>query len=208
MAGPIEIFFDFASPYAYFGIGRLGSLAERHGRKASLHPILLWAVRKSLGMASPMDDAAKFDYLKRDMERSSRFYDLPYRMPDAFPISTHLAARIFYALEATDPLKSGPFVRSVFDAYFNANQDISDAAVLTRIGEKYGLGRKQLRAMMNNDGARAALTSANENAAARGVWGSPYVFVDGEAFFGIDRLPQIEWHLAGANGTVSQEHRP
>lgn len=196
MSDAIEIFFDFASPYAYFSLDRLEALARRHGRTVTLRPILLWAVRKSFAMAPPMDDAPKGAYLIADMERSARFFGMPYRHPDAFPISTHLAARGYYELAAVAPTKARSFVQSVFEAYFVENRDISDEAVLADAGSRLGLNPRILAAMTAGDEARAALVAANDEAAARSVWGSPFVFADGEAFFGADRLPQIEWHLA------------
>ncbi|MEX3009592.1 2-hydroxychromene-2-carboxylate isomerase [Hoeflea sp. TYP-13] len=200
----IEVYFDFVSPYAYFSLNRLDALAARHGLQVSYRPILLWAVRRALKMSPPMDDEPKGTYLLDDMARSARFFGLPYRMPDAFPISTHLAARAYYGLAAIDPLRLRPFMHSVFDAYFTQNQDISDEDVLRKIGGHYGLDPETLTELMTGDGPREALVLANDDAVARGVWGSPFVFIDDEAFFGADRLPQIEWHLASRGQGAEQ----
>ncbi len=198
MTEMIEVYFDFASPYAYFALPTLEALAQESGRPLVRKPLLLWAVLKELSLPVPLAAPAKGDYLLRDMERSARFFGLPYRQPERFPLSSHLAARAWYGLQAA----GGPadaFCRAVFEAYFVEGRDIGEAAVLQEIGTSLGLAPALLNDAMTAAGSKAALSGCVAEAAARGVWGSPFVFLGEEPFFGADRLPQIAWRLRQAS---------
>lgn len=186
---PIEFFFDFASPYAYFAADRLAQIAARHGRAVRWRPILLWTVLKTLGLPPPMETQAKGDYLHLDMARSARFHARPFRFPTHFPTSAHLPARAFYWLEARDQARAEAFIRQVFTAFFVDDIDLRDTGAVARLA---GIEEAQLK----DEAAARALREAGQEAGERGVHGSPFIFVDGEPFFGADRLPQIEWRLA------------
>jgi len=194
MADAIEIYFDFASPYAYFALPRLEALAEETGRSLRRKPVILWAVLKALSLPAPLEAEAKRGYLLHDMARSARFYGLPYRQPKRFPLPSHLAARAWYGLQ-DDPARADAFCRAVFTAYFVEGLDIAEAEVLQGIGARQGLSDGRLRTAMTAEASKAALEVTVAEAVGRGVWGSPFVFLDGEAFFGADRLPQIAWTL-------------
>ncbi|RJF87223.1 2-hydroxychromene-2-carboxylate isomerase [Oleomonas cavernae] len=187
---PIEFFFDFASPYAYFAAQGLEEIAARHGRTVRWRPILLWTVLRSLGLPPPMESKAKGDYMRLDMDRSARFHGRRFRFPTNFPTSAHLPARAFYWLEAQDPEAAKAFARKAFTAFFVDDIDFKDAAAVAGIGVD--------ETALKDEAATQALRAAGLEAESRGVYGSPFIFVDGEPFFGADRLPQIEWRLATA----------
>lgn len=190
----VDLYFDFASPYAYFAHRALGELAARHGLLLRRRPVLLWAVLKDLGMPPPMQQPAKKQYLERDMRRSAEFFGLPFSLPPRFPVSSHAPARVYYAIEAQWPGQCGEFTERVFRAYFTEGRDIADAAVLAGIAAGLGVPAEAVHQAVAAESCKAALRQANDEAASRGVWGSPYWFWGEEAFFGADRVAQFE-HL-------------
>ncbi len=195
MSAPITCWFDFASPYAYVARAALGAVAARHGRPVAWRPVLLWAVLKAQNIAPPADSPAKWTYLLNDMARSAAFFGVPYRQP-ALPVSTHLAARLFHALTARSPALAEPLIDAIFQAFMAEGRPISDPEVLLGITAALGIARADAAEAMNGATGRTALAAAVEEAIAAGVIGSPFIVIDGEAFFGADRLPQIEWRLA------------
>jgi 2-hydroxychromene-2-carboxylate isomerase len=199
MTEPITLWFDFASPYAYFALDRLERLAEAHDRTIVWRPMLLWAALKAQGVAPPMDSAAKRNYFLADMARSAAFHGVVYRPPSRFPASSHRPARLFYAFE--DARAARAFGRDVFRAYFEADADLSDAETVVALAERHGFRPEAARAAMDGEIARRRLAEANEAAVAAGVCGSPWIEADGEAFFGADRLPQLAWRLSGARSS-------
>lgn len=192
MSAAIDFWFDFSSPYAYMMSERIDALAAKHGRKVKWRPFLLGAVFKHTGSVPMPSQPLKGEYSKNDLLRSARFLGLPCRMPDAFPISTHQACRVFYWLESRNPQLAHDFAQAVFRAYFTENRDISQVDVLQDIGEKLGIERDAVVAATGDDAVKNHLREVCEAAIAGGVFGAPYVVIDGEPFWGVDRLPQIE----------------
>lgn len=196
MAEPIRFYFDFASPYAYFALDRVERLAIAHRRTVEWRPVLLWAVLKAHAIAAPLDAPAKRDYFLTDMPRSAAFYGVDYRQPETLGRSTHRAARLYYALAHRAPDIARGFGRAVFSAFFAEGVDISREDELVRIAAGLGVEANVGLEAMNGDIGRTRLAAAVEAAIADQVTGSPFFIVDGERFFGVDRLPQIEWRLS------------
>lgn len=198
MKADIDFWFDFASPYAWFMSEPLEQLAQQHGRRVRWRPVLLWTVLKQHGMPAPLENDVKRRYMIHDIERSARYFGhADFRMPEPFPMSSHLPARAYLQLAADGDTRALPFARAVFRAYFTHNADLRDPEALLAIGAEAGLDAAWLREALNGERGKTLLREAGEAAAAAGVWGSPYVIVDGEAYFGADRLPQIQSQLQG-----------
>lgn len=197
-AASVEFWFDFGSPYGYLMAERIDALAAAHGRRVQWRPMLLFAVLRQLGMPPPLAHAPKHDYLLLDIERSARQLRLPYRHPSRFPLITPLPGRMFHALAARDPAAAVAFARDALRAAFREDAALDDADLVARLAARHDpRDAAQLREAAAAEPARRALADAVAEAAARQVFGSPFVHIDGEPFFGADRLPQIEARLAG-----------
>ena len=196
MSEPIQFHFDFSSPYGYLGAETIEALATRHGRSVDWHPFLLGVVFKSTGAQPLTKVPIKGDYAKRDMPRSARFHGVPFRMPPKFPIATQAPARIVLWQRARDATRVGALVRALYRAYFVDGRDIGDPDVAADVAGELGLDRAAARAAVDDPAVKDALRNEVETAIAKGVFGSPFVFVDGEPFWGIDRFEQIERWLA------------
>lgn len=198
MPAPIRFYFDFASPYAWFAVPGLTRLAAEAGRAVEWRPVLLWALLKAQGLPPPMETAAKRAYMLKDMERSAAFLGVPFVPPEEMAISTHLAARLFYTLAEEAPERAEAFARAVFSAHLAERRRITDPAVLAQIASAHGLAPDAAAAAMGAPEAKASLAQAVDEAAADGACGSPFFVLDGEGFFGADRLPQMAWRLTAA----------
>ncbi|HWS12539.1 MAG TPA: 2-hydroxychromene-2-carboxylate isomerase [Rhodocyclaceae bacterium] len=192
MDAPLDFYFDFSSPYGYLASELIDDLAARHGRRVAWHPILLGAVFRQTGSAPLTEIPLKGDYSKRDFARSARFLGIPFRMPTRFPLATQNAARAFLWLQDRDPARARDLAHALYRACFAEDIDISDTARLLVIADSLGLDKAALAAAVADPAIKDRLRAANDAAIARGVFGSPFVFVDGEPFWGVDRLPQID----------------
>jgi 2-hydroxychromene-2-carboxylate isomerase len=192
MPAPIEIYFDFSSPYSYLLSEQIEAIATKYGRSVKYKPTLLGAVFKVSGMGPLTEVPLKGAYSKHDFARSARFANVKFQMPDPFPIATVNAARALLWLQSTGSAKSVSFVHQAFRAYFMHNRNINDPAVLGEIAEELGIDPKALVAATQDPAIKDKLKAAVDESIARGVCGAPFVFVDGEPFWGNDRLPQIE----------------
>jgi 2-hydroxychromene-2-carboxylate isomerase len=196
MAAPVDFYFDFASPYGYMASTVIDALAAKHGREVVWRPILLGAVFKVTGGVPLPMVPLKGDYSKRDFIRSAGFYGIPYRLPTVFPISSQAPARAFYWLDAKDPARAKALVSALYRAYFVDDVNISNPADTIAVSAKFGLDAAEVEAAINDPAIKDRLKAEVEKAIARGVFGSPYIVVDGEPFWGMDRLDQVEKWLA------------
>ena len=192
MSQPLLFYFDFSSPYSYLASERIDALAERFGRQVQWRPVLLGAIAKSLGTATLTSQPGQADYSVRDFARSARFMDIPYRHPAVFPISTVGAARAYYWLHGQDCARARRFAHEVFRAYFAAGRDVSAVGVVCELAAKVGADGTAVEAGMNDPAIKERLRAETETALTAGVFGVPWIVVDNEAFWGADRLPQIE----------------
>lgn len=197
MAGPIHFYFDFASPYAYCAAGEIEKIGKEFGRAVEWRPILMWAVLKAHGIAPPMDVPAKRAYFLKDMQRSAAFFGLAYRHPSKLPLSSHLAARLFHATAENDPRLAIALAHRLLSAFFAEQRDISDEVTLAGLAAEVGIPVDAAADGMKGAIGRSLLETAVREAISAGVVGSPYFLVDGEGFFGADRLPQLRWFLGG-----------
>jgi 2-hydroxychromene-2-carboxylate isomerase len=196
MDAPLDFYFDFSSPYGYLASELIDDLAARYGRRVAWHPILLGVVFRQTGGAPLTEIPLKGEYSKRDFARSARFLGIPFRMPTRFPLATQNAARAFLWLQDRDPTRARDFAHALYRALFAEDIDISDTARLLAIAGSMGIEAADLGGAMADPAIKDRLRAANDAAMARGVFGSPFVFVDDEPFWGVDRLPQIERWLA------------
>ena len=200
MSAPIEFYFDFSSPYGYLAAQKIDALAAKYGRAADWRPMLLGVAFKQTGGAPLTAIPLKGDYSKRDMLRSARYHGVDdFRMPSVFPISTHAAARITLWTKARDPALSARVAKALYRGYFAEDRDISNADIAAEIAGDAGVDRAGARASVDDVAIKDVLKREVDGAIARGVFGSPFVFVDGEPFWGLDRFDQVErWLATGA----------
>jgi len=196
MAGPVLFHFDFSSPYGYLAAQRIDALAARHGRTVDWRPMLLGVAFRQTGMAPLTAVPLKGDYSTRDFARSARFHGVEFRMPSRFPVPSQAPGRLVTWLKATQPAAAIPVAKALYRAYFVDDRDISDADVAADVAAASGVDRAAARAAMDDPKVKDAFRRDVDEALARGVFGSPYIVVDGEPFWGVDRLDQVDRWLA------------
>lgn len=196
MSAPIEFHFDFSSPYGYLASTRIDALAAKYGREVLWKPILLGATFKVTGLPSLPTIPLKGQYSFRDFERSARFHGVPYQQPAVFPIATLSPLRAFYWADARDPAQAKVLAAALLKAYFVHGVNISIPADTIAVAASLGHDATEVEAALADPVIKEKVKSAVDAAIAHGVFGSPFVFVDGEPFWGIDRFDQVERWLA------------
>lgn len=86
-------------------------------------------------------------------------------------------------------------------------KDISAEETVVDIAGRLGIDRDRVLAGINGGTGQTKLAAMVDQAVAEGVVGSPYFVVDGEGFFGADRLPQVEWRLKQPSYVRNQLHQ-
>jgi len=196
MSAPIEFYFDFSSPYSYLASEQIEPLGARYGRVVDYRPVLLGATFKVSGLQPLVDVPLKGEYSKRDFDRSARFAAVPFVLPQPFPIATVGAARAYLWLKDSDPQRATAFLHAAFRAYFVRGRNLSENPVLMDVLRQVGVDPEPALQAIQQPAIKEQLRAQVDAAVARGVFGAPFLFVDGEPFWGHDRLPQIERWLA------------
>lgn len=195
-ASPIEFFFDFSSPYGYLAAHRIEEVGKAFGREILWRPILLGAVFKATGQTPLVSQPLRGPYHKHDLLRTARRQKLPFCFPADFPMATIAAARAFYALEAGSPQDAKKLALGLFDAAFAQGINISARETVLDVAEKAGLDRSTVAAGIEDAAVKQRLKDETDGAIGRNIFGSPFFVVDGEMFWGNDRIPDLKDWLA------------
>lgn len=196
MANPIEFYFDFSSPYGYFASEKIDALATKHGREVMWRPFLLGVAFKTTGGAPLPSIPLKGAYHLRDMLRTAKHLNVAYRHPSVFPISSVSPCRAFYWLDAKDPKRARELAKALYHAYFVDDVDISSVENTLAVCAKFGLKADEVRVGIGDQAVKDRTRVEVDKAIALGAFGSPYIVVDGEPFWGSDRLEQLDKWLA------------
>lgn len=189
---PIDFYFDFSSPYGYLAATRINAIGAKYQRRVKWRPILLGPAFKASGNAPLVAQPLKGAYSTRDFARTARYMGVPYQQPDPFPIATHQAARVFYWLDDQDPLKAHRFAMTCFATYFAEGIDISSIEKVVELAGRVGADTAAVTNALGDAAVKERLKREVDAAIAAGVFGSPYIVVDGEPFWGSDRLDQVQ----------------
>ena len=186
----LEVFWDFSSPFAYLAAMQVDAIAQRAGAKIVWHPLLLGGLFRSIGTPEvPLAtfSEAKQRYVLADLHRWAALYRLPFRFPSRFPTHSLKALRLYLALPEE---RRAHYREATFRACWADDRDITDDHVLAECVGDEAIAREAL-SRAGSDEVKAALRASTESAAARGVFGVPTFIVDGEVFWGQDRLELV-----------------
>jgi 2-hydroxychromene-2-carboxylate isomerase len=192
LRAPVDVYFDYSSPFAYLGCHRAEQLLGDHAR---WHPMLLGAVFKQVGTADVplfLQSEAKRRHTAKDLERQAADVGAAYRFPTRFPMRSVLALRVTIAAKAHLPGGPRRLIHALFRAYWAEDRDISDPAEIARICAEQGLDGEALLAAANEQTAKDELFASTSAAVEAGVFGAPTFVVHTQAgpelFWGGDRL--------------------
>lgn len=197
----LEFYFDCSSPWTYLAFTRVHDVAVRTGATIDWKPILVGGVFNAVNTgvyerrAKP--EPRQRDYYNKDMQDWARLVDVKIAWPPkVFPVNAVKAMRGAY--HALDAGKLVPYAKAVFEAYWGDDRDISDPAVLAACAAAAGLDVSAFGASLDDPKNKERLRAATDELIARGGFGSPTMFIDGDMYFGNDRLPLVEAALMKA----------
>ncbi|MEI4505759.1 DsbA family protein [Sphingopyxis sp. CCNWLW253] len=127
----------------------------------------------------------------------ARLAGVPMNFPSQWhPAKSITAMRFCCALEE-DQAALVRFARGAFTSYFDRQENLDDPAVLAAVADAEGLDGAALAVAAGSDAVKARLRANTDEVIARGGYGSPTIFVDGDdMYFGNDQLPLVEAALA------------
>ena len=191
MSKTLEFYFDFGSPTAYLAYCRLGQLANQYGLTIHYKPMLLGGVFKAAANTSPITVPAKGKYmLEQDLPRFARRYDVPLNVNPHFPINTLNLMR--GAIAAAELNCLDDYLQTVFKAMWVDGKNMGEIDIVAAVLQEASLDAEGIINRSQTPEVKAELISNTEAAAARGVFGTPTMFMDNAMYFGQDRLDFVE----------------
>jgi len=196
MADAIDFYFSFGSPPGYFASTRIDALAAAHGRSVRWHPIDLREIFAEEGLKPTIAYPKKGAYHLRDWRRTADRHGIPFSgRPEVTTSPSLPAAMVFYRLaDRHGDAVAEDFAKRTLHAFFVDHRPIGGADVLTELATAAG-GAADDVALDDADGV-TRVAAESRRAGEAGVFGSPFVIVDGEPFWGFDRFDQLERWLA------------
>lgn len=191
MTKTVEFYFDVGSPTAYLAHKRLQQLQAQYGCEILYRPILLGGLFKATGNSSPISVPAKGHYMMAlDLPRYAALYDVPLNNNSHFPINTLNLMR--GAVAAINSDYFADYIDTVFNAIWVDGKNMADIDVVTEVLGSAELNVNVILASTQDPDVKATLIQNTEVAVQRGLFGAPTLFVEGEMFFGQDRLQFVE----------------
>ncbi|MBL4717332.1 MAG: 2-hydroxychromene-2-carboxylate isomerase [Erythrobacter sp.] len=200
MTKTLEYIFDLAAPNGYLAWYPLKQIIVRTGAQLVVTPVFLGGMHKLTGNAPPMmrdaDVKGKVPYAALEFQRFLDRHGMDqFRMHPALPFNSILLQRVLVA--ASDEAERQALVETLLPAVWERNIDCGDAEVVGAELAAAGFDAERLLTATQDPGVKAKLAANTEAAVARGAFGIPTFFVDGEMWFGKERLEQIEAYLGG-----------
>ena len=196
MSKSVEFFFDVGSPTTYLAWTQLPAIARETGAQIVWRPMLLGGVFKATGNASPVTVPAKGRWMGGDIARFAKRYGVPFAFNPHFPVNTLALMRGAAGLQLRQPQRLEAYLNAVFRAMWVDAVNLDEAAQVARVLGAAGFDADAFAGLAGDPEVQAALMATTEDAVARGVFGAPSLFVDGELFFGQDRLDFVREALA------------
>ena len=192
MANTIIFYWDFTSPYAYIGANLIDAVAAKHGRAVDWRPVSIGHLWKAIPDRAPIPKQ-KMDHMMHDWTRSAKFAGLPIvSKPDPFPTDAKLPRLLFYRLKAQDKDKAVAFAKAAFRQYWGEGRDVATPEQLAGLLKSLGIAEAEIAAAAEDGAARQQVLDATAEAVNLKAFGTPTFIVDGEMFWGSDRIDHID----------------
>ncbi len=200
MSQTIDYYFAPNSPWAYLGHQRFADMARAAGASIRVLPVDLGQVfQVSGGLPLAKRAPQRQAYRLVELRRFSEFLGIPLTLqPRYFPVAADPAARLITAVDQLDgPEAAMRLTGATLAAVWAQERNIADDEVLAALLQEQGLPRQRL-ADSQQDAVQERYQARTRDAIEAGVFGSPTYVVDGEMFWGQDRLDFLARKLQAA----------
>lgn len=197
MTHRLEFFFDLSSPWTRLAFHNVQDVLARTGATAIFRPILVGgvfnAVNPAVYAAREQVDNRRMTHSWKILKDWARLAGVAMNFPSQWHPAKSVAAMRFCCALEDDQAALVRFAEAAFESYFAREENLDDPAVLRAVADGIGVGGAMLAAAAASDAVKARLRANTEELIARGGYGSPTLFIDGDdMYFGNDQLPLVE----------------
>lgn len=198
MPKQIDYYFSPSSPWTYLGHARFEAIAHEAGATIRVKPVdygKVFPVSGGLPLkARPLQRQA---YRMMELKRWRSFLDMPLTLePAFFPVASNDACKIIIAAQRHGADAAMQLTGAIMRACWAEQKNIADHAVLAACANGVGLPGATLAAMIDGPAIATQFDALTDEAIAQQVFGAPTYVVNGELFWGQDRLDFLERALA------------
>lgn len=200
MTKKVEFLFDFGSPNAYLSWKVVPEIEKRTGTTFQYVPVLLGGIFKATNNVSPVianqGIRNKNEYQFLEIERFVKKHGLTkFRFNPHFPVNTLQIMRGAIAAEMENILPK--YMDAVMAAMWEDGKKMDEADIIKAVLDAAGIDGAHILARAGEADVKAKLVANTEEAVNRGAFGIPTFYVDGDIYFGKDRLRDVEETIAG-----------
>lgn len=199
MARQLSYYFSLVSPWAYLGHAELGRLAAAHDVAIDYRPVnLMELFPETGGLPLPKRHPSRQAYRFMEMQRWREVRDLPLVLkPKHWPFDFKLAdCAMLAAAGMGDQQATHQLIAFAFRAVWVEERNLADEETLAAVARAAGFDAPSLIAAAREQLLIDAYIGNFQRAREDGVFGSPSYVLDGEVFWGQDRLGMLESALA------------
>lgn len=191
MTQRIEFFYDFRSPYSYLAFTQLLDMAL----EISLRPMQILKVMEKVGnVPTTITCAAKGRYARMDLARWAQRYGIALNPSDMRKNDGDACSRA--VLAAASSADANAISLALYRACWSEGKMLENSADVLAAIAAAGIDTSRIASRLDTDEVIAQLEANTNEAAERGVFGSPTIFVGDVLFFGNDRLDFVREELA------------
>ncbi len=194
-AKPLEFYFDYLSPYAYFAWKRIELFCADHHLELVIKPVVFGKLLDHWGHLGPAEIPPKREWLIKSCMHYAASNNLPFNLPKYHPFNSLSALRASLKIVSGDHQSN--LISAIFDAGWGQGQDIGDTEVIVALAEEAGLQADTLRENISRLEVKDALKENTEEALSRGVFGIPTMIFDDEIFWGNDQFDYLSQIIEG-----------
>ena len=192
MAKTFDYYFDFGSLATYLAHTQMDKIKAETGASPVYLPMLLGAVFKATGNASPASVPAKGKYIFVDFKRFADSYGVPLETNPFFPIITTTLMRMVTGLQMRSDARVHEFMDTIFKAIWVDAMNLNAPEVVEQILREAHFDPVELLQLANEQATKDRLKDITTQAVDRGVFGAPTFFVGEDMFWGQDRIEQLK----------------
>jgi len=192
-----DFYFFIGSTYTYLTVNRIGDMAKAAGIGVRWKPFFLRTILAESNYTPFVGKPAKTAYMWRDIERRALSQGTPWYGAAPYPVDPEGLANHVAFLASREGWCEN-FVAEIYRRWFTLHEVPGDPVMLAAALDDLGQDATAVIARARSDDVREGMVAATDEARACGVFGSPTFVVDGELFWGDDRLEDA---LAWATGT-------
>lgn len=198
MSLTIDYFLAPQSPWTYLGHARLQQLVKTHGANVRVKPMDIGGQIFPASGGLPVGQRApqRQAYRLVELQRFAKHLQLPLNLhPKFFPVASDDASRLIIAVDQYDGTDAAMrLCGALLALVWVQERNLADHAVLSEVLHEQGLAAERLTQALQPS-AQALYQQYTEEALALGVFGAPTYVVNGELFWGQDRLEFLERRL-------------